>query len=69
MLSSDGLLHVAECFLGLCDRTRPHGLRKGGCTEISRLPTGGAAIGHRHRQHPAETAAETAGALSKPQER
>ncbi len=54
---------------GFYHRTRPYGLRQGRCTEISRLPTGSTAIGHRHRQHPAPAAAETAGALPKPQER
>lgn len=50
-------------------RARPYSVCPSGCPEITRIPQRSAQAGHRHRQHTAAAAAETAGALSLPQKR
>ena len=44
-------------------------MRPSGCSEVTWLPQGSAAIGHRHRQHPAEATTEAAGVIPESQER
>ena len=50
-------------------RACAHCMRPSGCSEVTWLPQGSAAIGHRYRQHPAEATTEAAGVIPESQER